>query len=107
MREIRRRTRVVGAYPDGNSALILVAARLRHVVGTKWGHKRYLDMSRLKELDDFAQETTGGLTIDFARWKLRSASRPASASSAIPNPQPNSNSKPSSDPPTPNIMCET
>ncbi|MDD2765684.1 MAG: IS256 family transposase [Opitutaceae bacterium] len=47
MREIRRRTRVVGAFPDGNSALVLVSARLRHVVGTLWGRKRYLDMSRL------------------------------------------------------------
>jgi putative transposase len=37
MREIRRRTRVVGAFPDGKSALMLVAARLRHVAGTKWG----------------------------------------------------------------------
>lgn len=36
-REIRRRTRVVGAFPDGNSALMLVAARLRHVASTKWG----------------------------------------------------------------------
>ena len=50
MREIRRRTRAVGAFPDGNSALILVSARLRHVVGTKWGIKRYLDMGRLKDL---------------------------------------------------------
>jgi transposase-like protein len=49
MREIRRRTRVVGAFPDGNSALMLVAARLRHVAGTQWGSKRYLDMDRLKE----------------------------------------------------------
>ena len=30
-------TRVVGAFPDGQSALMLVAARLRHVAGTKWG----------------------------------------------------------------------
>ncbi len=30
-REIRRRTRVVGAFPDGQLALMLVAARLRHV----------------------------------------------------------------------------
>ena len=37
MREIRRRTRVVGNFPDGKSALMLVAARLRHVAGTKWG----------------------------------------------------------------------
>lgn len=49
MREIRRRTRVVGAFPDGNSALMLVAARLRHVAGTRWGTRKYLDMSRLTE----------------------------------------------------------
>lgn len=54
MREIRRRTRVVGAFPDGQSALMLVAARLRHVAGTKWGTRRYLDMDRLKELDEVA-----------------------------------------------------
>jgi transposase-like protein len=30
LREIRRRTRVVGAFPDGQSALNLAAARLRH-----------------------------------------------------------------------------
>jgi len=48
-REIRRRTRVVGAFPDGQSALMLVAARLRHIAGTKWGTRRYLDMDRLRE----------------------------------------------------------
>lgn len=32
-REIRRRTRVVGTFPDGNSALMLVCARLRYVAG--------------------------------------------------------------------------
>jgi transposase-like protein len=42
MREIRRRTRVVGAFPDGQSALMLVAARLRHIAATRWGTKRYL-----------------------------------------------------------------
>ena len=47
IKEVRRRTRVVGAFPDGNSALMLVAARLRHVAGTKWGLRRYLDMSHL------------------------------------------------------------
>jgi transposase-like protein len=36
IREIRRRTRVVGAFPDGHSALMLVAARLRHIASTKW-----------------------------------------------------------------------
>ena len=49
MREIRRRTRVVGSFPDGKSALMLVAARLRHVAGTKWGTTRYLNMSHLQE----------------------------------------------------------
>lgn len=43
-REIRRRTRVVGAFPDGNSALMLVCARLRYVAGKDWGSKRYLCM---------------------------------------------------------------
>lgn len=50
MREIRRRTRVVGAFPDGRSALMLVAARLRHVATSQWGKRRYLDMSRLREV---------------------------------------------------------
>ena len=54
MREIRRRTRVVGAFPDGNSALMLVAARLRHVAGTKWGTRKYLDMDRLQETSGVA-----------------------------------------------------
>ncbi len=43
-REIRRRRRLVGAFPDGESALMLVAARLRHVVGIQWGTRRYLTM---------------------------------------------------------------
>ena len=50
MREIRRRTRVVGAFPDGHSALMLCAARLRHIAGTEWGQKRYLKMELLKDL---------------------------------------------------------
>lgn len=51
MREIRRRTRVVGAFPDGQSALMLAAARLRHMAGSKWGNRRYMDMTRLREHD--------------------------------------------------------
>ena len=49
MREIRRRTRVVGSFPDGKSALMLVAARLRYIAGSKWGMRRYLNMKHLKE----------------------------------------------------------
>ena len=49
MREIRRRTRVVGSFPDGHSALMLATARLRHIAGTKWGTRRYMDMRHLAE----------------------------------------------------------
>ena len=47
-KEIRRRTRVVGSFPDGNSALMLVCARLRHVAGTQWGNKKYMNMEHLE-----------------------------------------------------------
>jgi len=50
MREIRRRTRLVGAFPDGRSALTLVAARLRRVAASAWGKRRHLNMSRLREV---------------------------------------------------------
>jgi len=49
MKEIRRRTRVVGAFPDGKSCLNLAAARLRHVAGTTWSAKRYLNMELLRK----------------------------------------------------------
>ena len=52
MREIRRRTQVVGNFPDGNSALMLVAARLRHIAGSRWGTRKYLDMEKINELDE-------------------------------------------------------
>ncbi len=57
MREIRRRTRVVGAFPDGNSAVMLVAARLRHIASSKWGVRRYVSMERLKQQDLEAQHS--------------------------------------------------
>ncbi len=50
-REIRRRTRVVGCFPDGNSALMLVCARLRHVFSSAWGEKAYLNMQHLYDLE--------------------------------------------------------
>ena len=49
-REIRRRTRAIGAFPDGNSALMLVCARLRHVAA-EWGSKRYMDMEHLFKME--------------------------------------------------------
>lgn len=60
MREIRRRSRVVGCFPDGKSALMLAAARLRHVAGTRWGTRRYMNMDRLRE---FKQEQEAGIVM--------------------------------------------
>ena len=48
-REIRRRTRVVGTFPDGKSALMLVTARLKYIVENEWGRRRHLDVSLLEE----------------------------------------------------------
>ena len=51
LKEARRRTKVVGAFPDGKSALMLVAARLRHVASTSWGTRKYMNMKLLEEMD--------------------------------------------------------
>ena len=51
-REIRRRTRVVGTFPDGKSALMLVTARLKYIVENEWGSRRYLDVSLLEGKGD-------------------------------------------------------
>ncbi len=58
-REIRRRTRVVGTFPDGNSALMLVCARLRHVAGSQWGNKKYLNMKHLKNIGQTLDSIAG------------------------------------------------
>ncbi len=52
-REIRR-TRVVGMFPDGSSALMLVCARLRHVAGSQRGNKKYMNMKHLEAAMDDA-----------------------------------------------------
>ena len=54
LKEARRRTKVVGAFPHGNSALMLVAARLRHVSSTNWGTRKYMNMKLLNEMDQEA-----------------------------------------------------
>jgi len=58
-REIRRRTRVVGTFPDGNSALMLVCARLRHVASKAWGTKMYMSMRHLEEMNKEKNLTAG------------------------------------------------
>ena len=51
LKEAPRRANVVGAFPDGYSALMLVAARLRHVSATNWGLRKYMNIELLKEMD--------------------------------------------------------
>ena len=48
-REIKRRTRVVGTFPDGESALMLVCARLRYMESSLWGSKMYMSMKHLEK----------------------------------------------------------
>ena len=50
MKEICRRTRVVGSFPDGYSAMMLVGARLRHISTTQWGTRQYMDIGKLYEM---------------------------------------------------------
>ena len=49
--ELKRRTWAIGAFPDGQSALMLVCARLRHVAASEWGTKRYMNMDHLREME--------------------------------------------------------
>ena len=44
----------LGTFPDGNSALMLVCARLRHVTGTQWDGKKYMCMKHLEIQEDLA-----------------------------------------------------
>lgn len=60
-RDIRRRTRVVGSFPDGKSALMLACARLRHVAGTQWGKQEIHE-----------HETFGGVVYRLLRCRLTS-----------------------------------
>jgi hypothetical protein len=55
MRESIQR-RVVGSVPDGNSALMLVAAQLRHIADTRWGTRRYLDVEKLQQKSSASEE---------------------------------------------------
>src|SRR5262249_16915408 len=55
--EVPPRTRGVGAFPDGQSALHLAAARLRHIAGTAWSTKKYLNIELLKD-----QQMRGAIT---------------------------------------------
>lgn len=58
-RKSRKRTRIVGTFPDGNSALMLVTTRLKYIVKHEWGKRRYLDMSKLEEMDELRGKAEG------------------------------------------------
>lgn len=58
-REIRRWTRAVGTFPDGNSALMLVTARLKYIAEHEWDKRMYLDMSKLEGMDELRGRTEG------------------------------------------------
>lgn len=51
-REIKRRIRAIGSFLDGQSALMLICARLRHVAGTQWGTRCYMNMDHLTKPED-------------------------------------------------------
>lgn len=51
IKEIRRRTKVVGAFPDGESALALISARLRHIAYSEWGSRMYLNIDDLIDME--------------------------------------------------------
>lgn len=54
-RKIRRRTRAGHTFPDDNSALMLVTARLKHIAEKEWGERRCLDMKRLEKMDELGR----------------------------------------------------
>lgn len=59
--KIKRRTKAIGAFPDGQSALMLVCARLRHVAATSWGARRYMNMDHLfKSEEDLLSDIIAG-----------------------------------------------
>src|SRR4030088_666634 len=68
IREIRRSSRVVGAFPDGHSALMLAAARLRHIPATNGGKRRYMLMDLL--LNPAKQEPPAGQQVQASSTRI-------------------------------------
>ena len=68
-----RRERVLGAFLNGDSALLLIAARLRHVAGTKWGTRKYLDLEKLKRVEPW--DSNRGGSVNHPAWNCYVATR--------------------------------
>lgn len=45
--------------PGRQLALMLVTARLKYIVEHEWGKRRYLDMSKLEEMDELKGKAEG------------------------------------------------
>ena len=65
--EIKRCTKVVGTFPDGESALMLVCARLRHVASSSWCTKRFLNMDHLTSILLYEEEPNKVRYLLFSR----------------------------------------
>lgn len=58
-REIRRRTRAVGTFPNGNAALMVGTASLKYIVEHEQGKRRSQDISKLEEMDELRGKAEG------------------------------------------------
>jgi hypothetical protein len=80
MKEIRRRTRVVGAFPDAQSCLNLTA-RLRYIAGKTWLTKCYMNMRPLYQ--QHLSETEAVASMEVSKlspgphWQPKSHARSA------------------------------
>lgn len=63
MKEIPLRSRVVGAFPDGQSGRNPTGARLRHIAGNYWSTRKYMTMGRSR-----ASPTVGCPWQQCRRW---------------------------------------
>jgi len=48
-KQASRKTRVVGSFPIGYSAMMLVGARVRYISTTKWGTRQHMNICKLHE----------------------------------------------------------
>ena len=60
LQEVRRQVLVIGAFPDGHGALMLRAARPRHVAGRSWGTRRYVDTCILRTETEASEDANYG-----------------------------------------------
>lgn len=60
IKDIRRRIRVVGAFPDAQSGLHRAAARLRHIVGSEGSRRKYMSIAPLHAEQTFPHRAVAG-----------------------------------------------